>query len=267
MPSTVSVLEGAQNVRIEGGTINAVSGNMTINDSSRRTTNYDSFNTTNRTHNNSHNNYSVNDYSTRTTRNVHAGTVNNFGNAQNVNTGKNYGTINQQDSSGGPDLPPWVYEMLAQQQRGYEYQRGGGQGSRPPMPLAHSSPPAGLPYQHQPQNHGYPPYQLPSATYPPGFPPSHAYQSSAHYPAPREEGSYDDLYGDDEDEGLNPRGPVPLSAAGFMPSSHPGARSDLTASAPPTTASSNDSAQGVTPPAWKSNNPFGASAPGPRDYR
>lgn len=65
MPSTVSVLEGAQNVRIEGGTINAVSGNMTIHDSSRRTTNYDSFNTTNRSYNNSNNDFSVNDFSAR----------------------------------------------------------------------------------------------------------------------------------------------------------------------------------------------------------
>jgi len=62
MPATVSVLEGAQNVRIEGGTINAVSGDMTINDSSRRTKNYGSLYTTN-----------------------------NFGNAQNVNTGENHG--------------------------------------------------------------------------------------------------------------------------------------------------------------------------------
>lgn len=258
MPSKVSVLEGAQNVRMEGGTINAVSGDMTINNSSRRTTNYDSFNAMNRSYNNAQNNHSVNDYSTRNTRNVYADTVNNFGYTQNVNTGENRGTINQQDSSGGPGISSWL--MYAQMQREYDYQRGGGQdgqGSRPPMPFSHSGPPTGPPYQQQPHNYGYP-YQ-PSAAYPPrGFPHGHPqYQSSAQYAAPRE--GYDDMREDDEDEGLNTRGPVPFSAA-----SHPGARSGLTASAPPSIASSNASAQGVTPSAWGSNNPFGASVP--RDY-
>ena len=70
MPSSVSVLEGAQNVRIEGGTINAVSGDMT--------TNYYSINTTNPPYNNAHYNYSVNDYSTRQF-------------AQTMNTGQTYG--------------------------------------------------------------------------------------------------------------------------------------------------------------------------------
>jgi hypothetical protein len=38
--------------------------------------------------------------------------------------------------------------MYMQTQRGYDYQRGGGQGSR---------------YQQQPQRYGYPPYQPPFA--------------------------------------------------------------------------------------------------------
>ena len=167
---------------------------------------------------------------------VSGDTVNNFGNAQNVNRGRNYsaclnhlsinyfwlwiGTINQQDFSGGPGIPPWLHDMHTQMQRDY-YQRGGGEGSRPPIHIAHYSPPAGLPYQHQPHNYGYP-HQLPSPTYPPrGLPPGYPqYQSSPHYAAPREERSHDDLYEDDsEDEGLLPYGPVPSSAA-----YHPGAR-------------------------------------------
>ena len=56
----MSVLEGAQNVRIEGGSINSDFRDMTINDFTRRMTNYDSFNATNRSYSHAYNSYSVN---------------------------------------------------------------------------------------------------------------------------------------------------------------------------------------------------------------
>ena len=56
--------EGAHDFNIKGGSFNDVSGNMTINDTSRRTTNYGSYNTTNRKYDNSRTDRSTNDYST-----------------------------------------------------------------------------------------------------------------------------------------------------------------------------------------------------------
>jgi len=58
--------EGAHDFNIKGGSFNDVSGNMTINDTSRRTTNYGSYNTTNRKYDNSKTDRSINDYSTGT---------------------------------------------------------------------------------------------------------------------------------------------------------------------------------------------------------
>ena len=48
---------------LECGTINAISGYISINDLSLWMMNYDSFNTTNQLYNNAHNNYLVDDYS------------------------------------------------------------------------------------------------------------------------------------------------------------------------------------------------------------
>ena len=82
----------------------------------------------------------------------------------------------------------------------------------------------------------------------------------------RREGRYHgDSEGEDDDD-LNPRvermqldEPVPLSATGFTPATLPRVRSDLTASAPPTIASSTASAQNASPP-MKSKNPFRSGA-------
>jgi hypothetical protein len=64
--STMPFFEGAHDFNIKGGSFNDVSGNMTINDTSRRTTNHGSYNTTNRNYDNSKIDRSTNDYSTGT---------------------------------------------------------------------------------------------------------------------------------------------------------------------------------------------------------
>lgn len=82
----------------------------------------------------------------------------------------------------------------------------------------------------------------------------------------RNEGRYHgDSDGEDDDD-LNHRvermelvEPVPLSAAGLTPATSPRVRSDLTASAPPTIASSTASVQSASPP-MKSKNPFRSGA-------
>ncbi|KIK02159.1 hypothetical protein K443DRAFT_6334 [Laccaria amethystina LaAM-08-1] len=267
--------EGAHDFNIKGGSFNDVSGNMTINDTSRRNTNYGSYNTTNRTYDNS-----TNDYRPATTKHIYQGPVGVVGTAETVNNGTN------QDYRG--TFPSPHYDKYAQ--RGYDYLRSRGQGSRPPY-LHAQSVPAGMPHYEpqEPQYYGHPPHQPPYPYSPRGFPPGNPYgvPPQGHNPYPpgmhamdaehanilgeameelRMEGRYhSDSDGEDDDD-LNPRvermksnEPVPLSAAGFTPATFPRVRSDLVASAPPTIAPSTASAQSVSPP-MKSNNPFRSGA-------
>jgi len=111
------MFEGASGVTLSGGRFNDVSGDMVINDSSSHTTNRGSFNTTNETYNNSNHNFSRNDFSRNKAHTYHAGTVNNYNGARNVNTGANYGTINQNDHRGAmPSREPYGLQS-------YKYQR------------------------------------------------------------------------------------------------------------------------------------------------
>lgn len=260
------MFEGASGVTVSGGSFNDVAGDMTINDSSSHTTNQGSFNVTNETHNSGNNNFSRNDFSRNRTHNVHAGTVNNFDGAKNVNTGTNYGYINQNDHRGAmPSREPYAPQM-------YNYQPSRGQGSRPHNHQAYSTPPAG--YYYPEQEHYHNDYQRHADGRPRGAP---RYQGHAPYPPPPQgyyryqvdprdeemlngtmEGPYpgddafNDIYGRDEGEEFNPYGAYPPSAEGYMPASYPRRNPDVVASAPSTSYASSQSG----PPRMNSNNPF-----------
>ena len=208
--------------------------------------------------------------------NFHAGMVNNYNGAKDVNMGANYDahpnvvvpaclisnlTINQNDHRGAM----LSREPFALQSR--NYQRSRGQGSRPPNHYAYSAPPAS--HYHDEQEYYYSDYQR-SAYGPPRGARRHP-DHTRYWPSPQ--GSHphpvdsrdeeisnwamedtcpgDDIYSDEGEE-FNPHGAHALSAESYTPASHPRSESDVEASA---TSTSFASLEGG-PPRMKSNNPF-----------
>ncbi|EDR13306.1 uncharacterized protein LACBIDRAFT_322856 [Laccaria bicolor S238N-H82] len=245
-------------VTFSGGNFDDVSEDMVINDSSSHTTNRGSFNTMNSTRN---------DFSGIMAHNYHAGTVNNYNGAKDVNTGADYGahpnvvvpaylisnlTINQNDHRGAmPSREPYALQS-------HNYQRSRVRGFRP---HAYSAPPAGHYYGEQ--EHHYNDYQRSADGRPGG---ARRYQDRARYrPTPQGFHPYpvdprdeeipswalgdaypgDDIYSD-EGEGFKPHGAYALSAEGYTPASHPRSKFD--------SATSTSYASG--PSRMKSNNPF-----------
>ena len=207
--------------------------------------------------------------------NFYVGAVNNYNGAKDVNTGANYGahpnvvvpaylisnlTINQNDHRGAM----LSREPFALQSR--NYQRSGGQGSRPPNHHAYSAPPASHYYDEQ--EHYYSDYQR-SAYGPPRG--ARRYQDHARYrPPPQGSHPYpvdsrdeeisswamedacpgDDIHRDEGEE-FNPQGAYALSAESYTPASHR-SESNVEASANSTSYASLEGG----PPRMKSNNPF-----------
>ena len=201
--------------------------------------------------------------------NFHAGTVNNYNGAKDVNMGANYGalpnvvipaylisnlTINQNDHRGAM-LSREPYAMHS-----HNCQRSRGQGSRPPNHRAYFAPPAGHYYdeqEHYDNDYRRSTYGRSSGArryqdhvrYRPHPQGSHPYPAD-----PRDEESWamedvylgDDIYGDEGEE-FSPHGAYALSSE----ASHP-RNSVVEASA---TSTSHASLEGG-PPRMKSNNPF-----------
>ena len=208
--------------------------------------------------------------------NFHAGTVNNYNGAKDVNTGANYGahpnvvvpaclvanlTINQNDHRGA---------MLSREPfalQSHNYQRSRGQGSRPPSHHTYSAPPAG--HYHDEQDYYYSDYQR-SVYGPPRGARRHQHHAR-YWPSPQGSHPYlvdsrdeeisswamedacpgGDIHRDAGEE-FSPQGAYALYAESHTPASHPRSESNVEASATSTSYASLEDG----PPRMKSNNPF-----------
>lgn len=217
-------MQGAPGVTVSGGNFDGVSEDMVVNDSSSHTTNCGSFNTMN-----SGKNSTRNDFSRIMAHNFHAGTVNNYNGAKDVNMDANYGshpnvvvpaylisnlTINQNDHRGAiPSREPYALQR-------YNYQRSRGQGSRPLNHHAYFGPPAGHYCDEQEHYYNDSAYGRPRgarryqdrARYWPSSQGSHTYQVDSRGEEISSWATEDAYPGDgiysDEGEEFNPHGPM-----------------------------------------------------------